>query len=338
MISLAEMYKCIFPAITAEVFKINVNCNNAGSPKNFSFPLSNFCVASHYKDITKYLLTIKTLAMAQTKSLTPSSLLTRTSKSQFIGRIAYWIFTVLVAWEMALGAYWDLFQTSYVRDVFSHLHLPSYFLIIMGIWKLPCAVILLIPRSPRVKEWAYAGAFFNYSGAVVLHISANDGLGGWAAPALYALFTVASWALRSPSRKMVVTNNPVEQSEKPKKGKLIGYWIVTSLLAFVVISGGVAEWTDFTKTTVKGMLLLGYPVYFTRLLGFWKIAGGIVLLAPRFRLVKEWAYAGIFFNMTGAFLTHIACHSAPFHLVWTGAFSVLTVVSWALRPDDRKWT
>jgi uncharacterized membrane protein YphA (DoxX/SURF4 family) len=269
--------------------------------------------------------------MTQTKDLTSSSLPARASGS-LLRTIAYWVFTALIAWEMILGAYWDLFQVQYVRDVFTHLHLPFYFLIIIGIWKLPCAVVLLIPRFPRVKEWAYAGAFFTYSGATVLHISAGDSFGKWAAPVLYALFTVASWVLRPPSRRLGTAIPPAVRPGKARKSRLIAYWVITALLAFVVISGGVAEWTDFTGTTVKGMLLLGFPVYFTRLLGFWKIAGGIVILIPRFPLVKEWAYTGIFLNMTGAFITHIACHSAPFHLVTTGIFSALTVVSWALPP------
>ncbi len=272
--------------------------------------------------------------MAEVKNLTSAHVLTRVSGS-LAGKIAYWLFTALVAWEMALGAYWDLFQIPYVRDVFTHLHLPFYFLIIMGIWKLPCAVVLLIPGFLRIKEWAYAGAFFTYAGAAVLHLSAGDGPGGWAAPAIYALFTVASWTLRPPSRRLAVAIGFEEQHTKPKKSKMIGYWVATSVLALAVISGGVSEWTDYTYT-IKGMLSLGYPIYFTRLLGTWKIAGAIVLLAPRMPLVKEWAYFGIFLDMSGAFMTHIICHSASYHLIWTGIFSVITVVSWALRPDTRK--
>lgn len=270
--------------------------------------------------------------MAEIKSLTSAQLFTRASGS-LLGKIAYWVFTALVAWEMALGAYWDLFQIPYVKNVFTHLHLPFYSLIIMGIWKLPCAVVLLIPGFPRVKEWAYAGAFFTYSSAAVFHISAGDNMSGWAAPVIYALFTIASWTLRPPSRRLVAA--PRGEVAKPGRNKMIGYWVATSILAFVLISGGVGEWTDYTYT-IKGMLSLGYPVYFTRLLGTWKIAGGIVLLMPRLPLVKEWAYFGIFLDMSGAFMTHIACHSAPFHLIWTGIFSVITVVSWALRPDTRR--
>lgn len=272
------------------------------------------------------------MAMTEIKDLASPHVFTRVSGS-LVGKIAYWTFTALIAWEMALGAYWDLFEIQYVRDVFTHLHLPFYFLIIMGIWKLPCAVVLLMPRVPRLKEWAYAGAFFTYSGAAVLHISVGDHAGGWAAPALYALFTVASWALRPASRRLVA--DPEKKAGRSGRSKMIGYWIATAVMAFVLISGGVAELTEQTYT-IKGMLSLGYPVYFTLLLGCWKITGGIVLLVPRWPLVKEWAYFGIFLDMSGAFMTHIACHSEAQHLIWTGIFSVLTVVSWALRPDSRK--
>jgi uncharacterized membrane protein len=236
---------------------------------------------------------------------------------------------------MALGAYWDLFQTPYVRNVFTHLHLPSYFLVIMGVWKLPCAVILLTPGATRMKEWAYAGAFFTYSGAAVMHLSVGDNMGGWAAPALYALFTVASWLLRPPSRRLAAMSDANKKPEKSQRGKLIVYWITTVLIAFVLISGGIVELAN-SKEAIDGMLSLGYPVYFTHLLGYWKIAGGIVLLAPRLSLVKEWAYVGVFLDMTGAFMTHIVCHSVAYHLVITGLFSLLTVLSWALRPATRK--
>jgi len=186
-----------------------------------------------------------------------------------------------------------------------------------------------------MKEWAYAGAFFTYTGAAVLHLSVGYNMVGWAGPASYALFTVASWILRPSSRRLVATPDPVRQPQKVGKSKRIIYWIATVLLAFVLISGGIVELTN-SKTAIDGMLSLGYPVYFTHLLGYWKIAGGIVLLAPRLSLVQEWAYIGIFLDMTGAFMTHIVCHSVAYHLVVTGVFSLLTVLSWALRPSKRK--
>jgi uncharacterized membrane protein YphA (DoxX/SURF4 family) len=70
----------------------------------------------------------------------------------------------------------------------------------------------------------------------------------------------------------------------------------------------------------------------------WKIAGAIALLVPRFPRLKEWAYAGIFFNMTGAFLSHAAVGdygTYAYHLAATGSIVLLAVASWALRPRGR---
>src|SRR6516165_12617148 len=93
------------------------------------------------------------------------------------GRIvANWIFTLIVAWEMVAGSLWDLLRIEYVRVVLTHLGYPLYLLMILGAWKLTCAVVLLLPRFPRLKEWAYAGAFFNYSGAAASHFLVGDGL------------------------------------------------------------------------------------------------------------------------------------------------------------------
>lgn len=74
--------------------------------------------------------------------------------------IAYWLFTVLVAFELAAGALWDLLQIEYVRVALAHLGYPLYLLVILGVWRVPGALTLLVPRFPRLKEWVYAGAFF----------------------------------------------------------------------------------------------------------------------------------------------------------------------------------
>jgi uncharacterized membrane protein len=118
------------------------------------------------------------------------------------------------------------------------------------------------------------------------------------------------------------------------KTKTIGYWVITVLLVFAMISGGAAELTR-QKETIDGMILLGYPVYFVMIIGFWKILGGIVLLVPGFGRVKEWAYAGIFFNMTGAAVSHIVMGSAAWHIVVTLTLAALTAASWALRSQSR---
>jgi len=120
----------------------------------------------------------------------------------------------------------------------------------------------------------------------------------------------------------------------PMNAKAIGYWTATGLLCFGMLSGGVAELLQ-ARGTVTGMVALGYPVYFVTIIGAWKMLGTIALLAPGLPRLKEWAYAGIFFNMTGALLSHIATGSAAWHVAVTGTFAAFTVISWALRPASR---
>jgi len=119
-----------------------------------------------------------------------------------IRTIAYWLFTVLVAFEMVAGAMWDLLRIEYVRVVLTRLGYPLYLLFILGTWKLPCAVAILVPRFLRLKEWAYAGAFFNYSGAFASHLLVGDGPNRWVWPLVCAVFTLASWALRPDERRL----------------------------------------------------------------------------------------------------------------------------------------
>jgi hypothetical protein len=124
------------------------------------------------------------------------------TRADWIRTAAYWLFTVVVAFEMAAGGIWDLLRIEYVRAVLTHLGYPLYLLYIIGVPKIPCALVLLAPRFARLKEWAYAGAFFNYAGAAASHFLAGDSTGKWAVPLLLALFTLASWALRPGSRRL----------------------------------------------------------------------------------------------------------------------------------------
>jgi uncharacterized membrane protein YphA (DoxX/SURF4 family) len=115
--------------------------------------------------------------------------------------IAYWVTTAIIAWELAVGGVWDILRIPYVRTVMEHLGYPTFFPLILGVWKVPGAVALLIPRFARLKEWAYAGAFFNYTGAAASHLTVGDGAGKVAGPAIFACILMASWALRPPSRR-----------------------------------------------------------------------------------------------------------------------------------------
>ena len=80
--------------------------------------------------------------------------------------IAYWVTTALLVFELATGGVWDILRVPQVRDLIARLGYPQYFLVILGIWKILGAVALAIPRFPRLKEWAYAGAIFDLTGAV----------------------------------------------------------------------------------------------------------------------------------------------------------------------------
>jgi hypothetical protein len=87
---------------------------------------------------------------------------------------------------------------------------------------------------------------------------------------------------------------------------------------------------------IQGLEALGYPLHFIVELGIWKVLGALTLLAPGLRLVKEWAYAGIFFDLTGAAVTAAANASAAFHIIAPLLLIGILVASWALRPESRR--
>ncbi len=87
---------------------------------------------------------------------------------------------------------------------------------------------------------------------------------------------------------------------------------------------------------VYGITHLGYPVYFLTILGIWKILGVVAVLSPKFPLLKEWAYAGFFFVMSGAIFSHIAVGDSMSEIFPSLLLLILTVVSWYFRPENRK--
>lgn len=119
-----------------------------------------------------------------------------------------------------------------------------------------------------------------------------------------------------------------------EKRKNITYWITTGLLCFSLL-GGIGQLFQ-VKQIVDGFAPLGYPLYFLSIIGFWKIMAIIAILIPKFPLVKEWAYAGIFFAMTGASISHIAVGSAVVHIAVPLIIVSLAIGSWYLRPADRR--
>ena len=92
-----------------------------------------------------------------------------------------------------------------------------------------------------------------------------------------------------------------------------------------------------TKEWVDLLTGLGYPVYFLTILGVWKILGVIAILIPRFKLLKEWAYAGFFFVMTGALVSHLAIGDYAVKAIAGPSFQIAFIIlSWYFRPADRK--
>jgi len=122
------------------------------------------------------------------------------------------------------------------------------------------------------------------------------------------------------------------------KAKNIAYWTTTGLIAFFIGGGGLAQMWQYYANPHGIVPVLGYPLYFFAILGFWKVLGAIAILVPRFPRLKEWAYAGIFFDLTGAAASCAAVGgygAYAFHVLAPLILAVLTVASWALRPPIR---
>jgi hypothetical protein len=120
-----------------------------------------------------------------------------------------------------------------------------------------------------------------------------------------------------------------------QKSRKTTFWIVTGLLSFGMISGGIAQLIR-AKPNVDGMISLGYPLYVLTILGIWKLLAVFTILIPKYPLVKEWAYAGLFFLLSGGVISHLASGEGILKALPVFVFMCLTVASWYLRPADRK--
>lgn len=117
--------------------------------------------------------------------------------------------------------------------------------------------------------------------------------------------------------------------------KSVAYWVCTGVTAFVFVSGG-AVYVMRVPEAVQGVMNLGFPLHFIVFLGICKLLGGLVVLLPGFPLVKEWAYAGMIFDLVGAAVASAATGIEVRHVWVPLLIAVIVVASWALRPESRR--
>jgi hypothetical protein len=120
-----------------------------------------------------------------------------------------------------------------------------------------------------------------------------------------------------------------------KRNKYI-YWVATLWLALGMVSTAIVQLLYMKGEVEKTSLNLGYPLYMLTILGVWKLMGVLAVLLPKLALLKEWAYAGFFFIMTGAIISHLAVGEGAREIFGPALLLILTVVSWNFRPADRK--
>lgn len=119
-----------------------------------------------------------------------------------------------------------------------------------------------------------------------------------------------------------------------KRNKII-YWVATLWLALGMTATGIVQLLQ-SKDETDRMLHLGYPIYLLTLLAVWKFLGVIAVLIPKFPLLKEWAYAGFFFAMSGAIVSHFAANDGAKDFFGPTLLLILTIISWYFRPVERK--
>jgi len=113
------------------------------------------------------------------------------------------------------------------------------------------------------------------------------------------------------------------------------YWVVTIFLAIAMTAGGTQQMLQVGGYN-KIVTSLGYPLYLLSIIGVWKILGVITILIPKFPILKEWAYAGFFFAMSGAAISHMAVGQSFTEAMPSIFLLLITVLSWYFRPIDRK--
>ncbi len=119
---------------------------------------------------------------------------------------------------------------------------------------------------------------------------------------------------------------------KDSKVRIIAYWVITAFASIVLLNGGINN-ALLRPPYITGLRNMGYPDFFAIIIGTWKLLGVVALLIPGFPLLKEWAYAGFFFLISGAIISHSVIGDMPIFQV---IMLILIVLSWYLRPSYRR--
>ena len=120
-----------------------------------------------------------------------------------------------------------------------------------------------------------------------------------------------------------------------KRRDLIIYWIATALFTFGMTASGISQILRL-KEMNEIMIHLGYPLYLMPLLGVWKLMGVIAVLVPNYKLLKEWSYAGFFFLLSGALISHIIMGDSGKSILGPLFQIIFLCISWYFRPENRK--
>ena len=116
--------------------------------------------------------------------------------------VTYWVTTLIIALESIVGGVSDIMQEPVYINILLYLGYPTYFAVMLGVAKVFAAFAILVPRYPRLKEWAYAGLSFQFVGALISHIIVGSSITMLIAPFIFLCLVIASWLLRPPSRRI----------------------------------------------------------------------------------------------------------------------------------------
>jgi hypothetical protein len=168
----------------------------------------------------------------------------RTGRSR-IRLIVFWATTFAIVAELVAGSVWNLVPIDWVEAQLRHLGYPGFFAYILGAWQVAAAVAIIVPGFPLIKEWAYVGGFFLWSGAAASHLTVGDGPSMWGPPLGFAMCAIVSWVLRPADRRLPATRSRRDRAADAGRdgagppGTRSRAWVVSIGLLVVLYAGSI---------------------------------------------------------------------------------------------------